>query len=111
MELMSTNPYEGDDYDESWRAKEEPNCYTCTDYGWVKPWGYRRLLARVLPLCVIWWQWHGLLHRWGTLRGWWPCPGCNPCWIDTWWPTQVADRLRWWWRSPSRAFTDDEHPF
>lgn len=105
------------DYDESWRVKEEPDCGSCTDSGWVKPWGVlRRVLARVLPRWVVWWQWRGLLHRWGNLGGAWPCWSCNPTWIDTWWGPRQVQRLRWWWRydrwrSPRRAFSDDEPPF
>lgn len=105
-----------DDYDESWRIKEEPDCGSCTDSGWVRPWGYRRVLARALPLWVVWWQWNGLLHRWGTLGGAWPCWGCNATWIDTWWLPRTVSRLRWWWRhnrhrSPLTAFSGDEPPF
>lgn len=115
--------YDDDDYDLDWydddftsRPKEEPDCGGCNDHGWTKPHGYRRILARVLPLCVVWWQWNGLLVPWGTLRGSWPCSGCNPTWIDTWWLPRQISRLRWWWhynrwRNPRRAFADDEPPF
>lgn len=111
------------DYDLDWYdrddwcpPKEEPDCTGCNDSGWRRPEGIlRRVLSRTLPLCVVWWQWNGLLHRWGTLGGSWPCDGCNPCWIDTWWlPTQLR-RLRWWWFrlrwGRPKGNYDDEPPF
>lgn len=113
--------YDGEDYeveydpDDCCPPKEEPDCGGCNDSGWRRPYGIvRRVLARVLPLCVVWWQWNGLLARWGTSHGSWPCDGCNPCWIDTWWlPTQLR-RLRWWWwqrRRKASGNYDDEAPF
>lgn len=105
--------YDPDDYRP---FKEEPDCCGCNDSGWRRPWGYRRILARTLPLCVVWGKWRGLLVPWGTLGGSWPCDGCNPCWIDTWWLTGLTRRLRWWrfrhrWGRPKGAYYDDEPPF
>jgi hypothetical protein len=113
----SIEDYEYDCWaDDEGRPREEPDCGSCTDSGWVKPWGYRRVLARILPLWVVWWQWNGLLHRWGNLGSSWPCQWCNSSWIDTWWGPRTAQKWRWWWRydrwhSPRRAFDDDEPPF
>lgn len=120
--MQYDDPYyeeaEADWYDDDFtsRPKEEPDCGGCNDSGWIKPRGYRRVLARVLPLCVVWWQWNGLIGRWYNLAGYWPCDGCNPCWIDTWWlPTQMR-RLRWWWwrhrwGRQAGSYYGDEPPF
>lgn len=97
-----------DEYDESWHVKE-PDCGLCNGHDWIKAYGYRRVLARVVPLWLIWGSWRGLLHPWGRLGDSWPCPMCNPMWMD-----RALDRF-WYWlhtRSKRRRGTgDDELPF
>lgn len=102
-----------DDEPDYGRPKEEPGCGGCNDNDWVKAWGWRWLLARVMPMWMVWGTWRGLVRPWGTLGGSWPCPSCNPMWLDRltdrfWhWRRQLRKRL---WPRPAHAF-DDELPF
>ena len=74
--------------------KEAPDCGTCTDRGWVQPWGgIRRWVYAAWDLNPP-----GTDPAWRRPRGGqWPCPDCNPTQLDV-----IVNRMRDLRRLPGR---------